>query len=94
MRHLITLLLLTTSFFLTAQSTQYVWAKSGLTLRVAGHAEAEKIGVIPFGKPVELTGNFGSRLSLPVFEATTLSWGDEEYKSRAWALEDSYVEVV
>jgi len=36
---------------------RYVWAESGLSLRVAGKADAERIGVVPYGETVRITGN-------------------------------------
>lgn len=94
MRYLFSLLLAVFSLYtLVAQTTQYVWAPSGLTMRVEGKSGAEKIGVVPYGSKVELTGNIGERITVPVFEAFTVELYDEPLTSLPWGIEDNYVEV-
>lgn len=78
----------------TAQTEQYVWAPSGLSLRTAGYTEAEKIGVIPYGEAVELTGKLGNAISLPVFKAFKTELYGDEIQSHNWDLTDAYVEVI
>ncbi len=94
MRYLFSLLLCLSGLYtLSAQTNQYVWAPSGLTLRSAGHSGAEKIGVIPYGGEVELTGNYGDRIDLPVIKAFSVEIYDDEHQSQPWSMSDNYVEV-
>ncbi|MEM6771935.1 MAG: hypothetical protein AAF597_15240, partial [Bacteroidota bacterium] len=94
MRYGILSLLLFVTCCLSAQATQFVWAKSGLTLRNLGKSGAEKIGVVPYGASVKLTGEVGERISVPIFSAFASRQYDETEKSLAWDMEDHYVEVI
>ncbi|OAV44503.1 SH3 domain-containing protein [Lewinella sp. 4G2] len=91
MRFLLLALLFTTT--LHAQQTMHVWAKSGLTVRAAGDAEAEKIGKLNHGTQVELTGEYGEQLLLPTYAAFDIDFYDEAVTSDAWSMLDHYVEV-
>jgi hypothetical protein len=90
-------LFLTVSSILSAQGeaeelldVRYIWAKSGLTLRAEGKTGADKIGVVPYGATVRLTGEEGDYVEVTALEALTIS---PDLKSKAWAMSAHYLEI-
>ncbi|MEM9930485.1 MAG: hypothetical protein AAF840_11745 [Bacteroidota bacterium] len=100
MKYLIPLLfLLATPLWLgsqtlgTAAATRYVWAESGLVLRAAGAPAAERIGVVPFGSAVQLTGERGQQHRVVAMRSVSYEW-DGVQTSEPYVMKEHYVEVL
>lgn len=92
MRLLILLLLLPVC--LTAQrakerEVRFVWADSGLVMRSAGHAGAEKITTVPYGAEVRLTGKIGDELFVTLFDGPS----NGVPAGKSWKVSGHYREV-
>jgi hypothetical protein len=93
MKHILFLALLLFSVITSAQSTQYVWAKSGLTLRSEGNLNAEKINIIPYGAQVATSGNQAEVIGVPTLPARRFKIGDgpDNYLgSQSFTMHDSF----
>jgi hypothetical protein len=73
--------------------TRYVWAESGLSLRSAGKADADRIGVIPYGAAVRLTGKLGQISKVIALPSVTYEW-EGETKGEEYVMNEPYLEVV
>jgi len=73
---------------------RYVWAESGLSLRSAGDADAERIAVVPFGEAVRLTGKLGQKSEVLALSTVTYEWEDEIVTGREYVMDEPYMEVV
>ncbi len=72
---------------------RYVWAESGLSLRVAGKADAERIGVVPYGETVRITGKLGQKSKILALPAVTYEWEDEMI-GEEYIMNEPFLEVV
>lgn len=96
MRYLIISLLLSFSFLAEAAdvyATQYVWAKSGLTMRAGGSAAGARIMIIPFGAAVEVTDETGEFARVTDLPGVSYSYDNETVTSDAYVMESYYVLV-
>ncbi len=78
-----TILLLILPFYLQSQraddrTTRFVWAESGLIMRVAGRADAEKLLTIPFGAEVTLLDQSGEGSFVTLYANRSNIDGDGE----------------
>lgn len=60
--------------------TLFVWAQSGLTLRVTASQQAEKLAVLPYGTAVIVQENsYSDRQEMSVAEIKPLKSGDKNF---------------
>lgn len=93
MRFFLIVFLFSYALSTSAQDTLYVYAESGLTLRNAGSPTSEKLGVIPFGAEVVLTGIYSDTVEVQVLPSVPTDEGKDATRSLAYVMCDVYREV-
>lgn len=84
------------SLALSAQPQQFVWARSGLSMRATGTAGGQKVLTIPYGAEVTLTGNTGEIVEVPTLpnrQYPAAPGNVEDMRSHPYAMTSKFVEV-
>jgi hypothetical protein len=75
-------------------TTEYVWAKSGLSVRAAGTSAAEKTGLLPFGTVVRRTGNAGQQVEITALKPVSARMDGKTIVSDPYVMNGVFVEIM